>query len=67
MCGKKNSVQQFPHVKRAFVEMSSPGLLFRAWDMAGFKDVTDFRMWFSGPGYGWPCDRFQDVVWDLPG
>jgi hypothetical protein len=45
MCGKKNSVAQFPHLKRAFVEMSSPGLLFRAWDMAGFRDVTDFRMW----------------------
>jgi len=26
-----------------------------------FQDVV------RGPGYGWPCDRFQDVVWDLPG
>jgi hypothetical protein len=27
--------------------MSSPGSLFRAWDMAGFRDVTDFRIWFE--------------------
>jgi hypothetical protein len=47
MCGKKNNIAQFPHVKRASVEMSSPGLLFRAWDMAGFWDVTDFRIWFG--------------------
>jgi len=47
MCGKKNNIAQFPHVKRAYVEMSSPGLLFRTWDMAGFWDVTDFRIWFG--------------------
>ncbi len=47
MCSKKNNIAQFPHVKRASIEMSSPGLLFRAWDIAGFWDVTDFRIWFG--------------------
>jgi len=47
MCGKKKNVAQFPHVKRAFVEMSSSGLPFRTWDMAGFWDVTDFKIWFG--------------------
>jgi len=47
MCGKKKNIAQFPHVKRAFVEMSSPGLPFRTWDMAGFWDAPDFRIWFG--------------------
>ncbi len=47
MCSKKNNIAQFPHVKRASVEMSSPGLLFRARDMAGFWDVTYFRIRFG--------------------
>ncbi len=47
MCSKKNNIAQFPHVKRAFVEVSSPSLLFKAWDMAGFWDVIDFRIWFG--------------------
>jgi hypothetical protein len=47
MCAKKKNVAQFPHVKRAFVEMSSPSLPFRTWDMAGFWDATDFRIWFG--------------------
>jgi hypothetical protein len=34
-------------VKRAFVEMSSPSLPFRTWDMAGFRDAIDFKIWFG--------------------
>jgi hypothetical protein len=47
MCGKKKNISQFPHVKRAFVEMSSSGLPFRTWDIAGFWDAPDFRIWFG--------------------
>ncbi len=47
MCAKKKNVAQFPHVKRAFVEMSSPSLPFRTWDMAGFRDAIDFKIWFG--------------------
>jgi len=50
-------------VKRAFVEVSSPGLLFRTWEMAGFWDVTDFRIWFGTYLDILQCCKFEDVIW----